>query len=620
MQFIKKYLQAKNTQNKTNLFLKFKMYRNTISNLLKLSKKNYYSEYFNTNINNIKNTWKGIKEIINIKPSQKHQPTSLNINNELITDKISIANSFNDFFSTIASKLSDKIVPTNISFDAYLNNPNPNSFFVQAVTEDEVSNYINSLETGKSNGPNSIPTNLLKLVSNTISNPLTSIINKSFSQGVFPDLLKMANVIPIFKKGSKLDVSNYRPISLLSNISKIFENLMQSRLHSFLEKFQCLYKLQFGFRNKHSTTHTLIDIVETIRKTIDDGNYACGVFIDLQKAFDTVNHKILITKLRYYGIRGTPLNWFQTYLNNRSQFVSINGISSSIRNISTGVPQGSILGPLLFLIYINDLNKCIKHAKTYHFADDTNLLEVNSSLKLLNKNINHDLSSLVKWLRANKISLNANKTELVIFKSKHKKLTKNLNFRISGQKIIPVHSIKYLGIKLDENLTFQPHINDLSIKLSRSNGMLSKIRHYITYDTLISIYHAIFNSHIRYGCQVWGLTTNQSLKRIVSLQNKAMRIIHFQPPFSKPDLLYYLSNTVKLVDQIKILNCLFVWEHQHSKLPTAFNNFFTLTKETHRHNLRSVTTNNLFVPSSRTVKYGINSITHQCVYFVEQFT
>ena len=420
-------------------------------------------------------------------------------------------------------------------------------------------------------------------------------------------------MIPVFKKGSKIDVSNYRPISLLSNIGKVFERLMHSRLYKFLEKFQCLYKLQFGFRKNHSTTHTLIDIVENIRKSIDEGNYACGVFIDLQKAFDTVNHDILLSKLKHYGIRGIPLKWFQTYLGDRSQYVTINGTSSTVKNITTGVPQGSILGPLLFLLYINDLNNCIKHATTYHFADDTNLLEINSSLKKLNKNINSDLSSLVKWLRANKISLNANKTELVIFKSKHKNINKNLNFRISGQRITPVHSLKYLGVKLDANLTFSPHINDLSLKLSRANGMLSKIRHYVNYETLLSIYHAIFNSHLRYGCQVWGLTSQQSLNRIVSLQNKAMRIIHFQPPFTQPNILYYLSNNLKLADQIKVLNCIFVWEQQRSKLPLTFKNFFSLTKETHYHNLRSVTSKNLFVPLSRTVKYGINSIVHRCV-------
>ena len=209
---------------------------------------------------------------------------------------------------------------------------------------------------------------------------------------------------------------------------------MHTRLYNFLDNSKCFYDLQFGFRNKHSTTHTLINITESIRRAIDSNNFACGVFVDLQKAFDTVNHKILISKLKYYGVRGIALKWFETYLSNRSQFVTIHDKQSSTNLTSSGVPQGSILGPLLFLIYVNDLNICVKFAKTHHFADDTNLLFVNKSLKKLNKQVNTDLTSLVNWLRANKISLNTNKTELMIFKSRNKQINKHLNFRISGQK------------------------------------------------------------------------------------------------------------------------------------------------------------------------------------------
>ena len=354
---------------------------------------------------------------------------------------------------------------------------------------------------------------------------------RTYQLGVFPDLFKIAKVIPIHKKGSKVEVSNYRPISLLSNISKIFEKLMHSRLYKFLEKFNCLYDLQFGFRTKYSTTHTLIDITETIRKALDENKFACGVFVDLQKAFDTVNHEILLNKLEYYGIRGLPLKWFKSYLMNRRQFVFINGINSKTTFINTGVPQGSILGPLLFLIYINDLHKCINHATPYHYADDTNLLIISESLKKLNQKTNHNLSSLVKWLRANKISLNTNKTELIIFKSKRFRINKHLNFRISGQKIIPVNSIKYLSIKLDENLTFSPHHKDLAITLSRSNGMLAKIRHFVNLETLTNIYHAIFASHIRYACQVWGQVKNMSFNKLLTLCCRTLKYLsHFEIP------------------------------------------------------------------------------------------
>ena len=193
------------------------------------------------------------------------------------------------------------------------------------------------------------------------------------------------------------------------------------KLYSFFERNNCLYNFQFGFRHRHSTTHTLVKICDQIQKAIDKGQFACGVFIDLQKAFDTVNHKILLSKLSYYGVRSNALDWFESYLTMRTQYVTISGSTSEKANIIHGVPQGSVLGPLLFLIYINDLHKAIMHSTVHHFADDTNLLYINKSAKKINKHINHDLRLLSDWLRANKISLNVDKTELVLFRSKKNK-------------------------------------------------------------------------------------------------------------------------------------------------------------------------------------------------------
>ena len=222
---------------------------------------------------------------------------------------------------------------------------------------------------------------------------------------VFPSVLKTAKVVPVFKKDSKLNYSNYRPISLLSNIEKILEKLMYKRLYAFLDYNNIIYDFQFGFRQQYSTSHALINITENIRKALDDGNIGCGVFVDLQKAFDTVDHQILLAKLNHYGICGVSNDWFKSYLSNRNQYVSINGYESGLAAINCGVPQGSVLRPLLFLLYINDLNQAIKFCKVHHFPDDSNLLCLSNSIKKLSKLVNADLKHLLNWLNAIKISL-----------------------------------------------------------------------------------------------------------------------------------------------------------------------------------------------------------------------
>ena len=221
-------------------------------------------------------------------------------------------------------------------------------------------------------------------------------------------------------KESIFECNNYRPISLLPTLSKIFEKLVQTRLSKFIESNKCLFLKQFGFRYKYSTTHALTDITETIRKATDNGEFACGVFLDLQNSFDTVNHTILLKKLEHYGVRGHAFKWFHSYLTNRKQFTIVDNTDSDIREISYGVPQGLVLGPLLFLIYINDLNKAIKFSFIRHFADDTNILYANKSLRKINQRINFDFKNIVHWLRANRIALNASKSKVVVFRSPKK--------------------------------------------------------------------------------------------------------------------------------------------------------------------------------------------------------
>ena len=310
------------------------------------------------------------------------------------------------------------------------------------------------MKTKKANGSSSIPTNILKLFEKESSKPLSEMINMSFNQGVFRDILKIANVIPIHKKGHKPNCNNYRPISLLSNTSKIFEKFMHIHLVNFLRKNKLLFCHQFGFRNGYSVNHALTSLTELIRKALHEENFVCGVFIDLQKAFETVDHNILFSKLYHYGVKGTSHQWFKSYLTRRQQYTPINHQKSSLSNIKNSVPQGSVLGTLLFLLYINDLKKAVVHSKVQHFADDTKFLYASRSLRNLHKTANFDLSNLVQWLRANKIYLNVNKTEIAVFRSPAKQIYQILNFILSGQKIQLKSCTKYLGVIIDEHLSF----------------------------------------------------------------------------------------------------------------------------------------------------------------------
>ena len=590
---LKKYIKLKDIERRNIVFSEYKKLRNEILEKTRRSKSHFYRNYFEENNKNLRKIWQGIREIINIKNKASVTPTSLMTNNKQTTNPYEISNSFNTYYSNIADNILKERKyegHPNLSFMNYMPRPQPESIAFHAVDGDDVYYIIKELNVNKATGPCSIPSKVLNLIKAEISRPLSWIANICFTTGVHPDKLKLAKVIPVYKKGSKLLTCNYRPISLLSNINKIFEKIVFSNLYSFLDKQNSIYDLQFGFRPKHSTTHALINITEKIREALDKGEYACGIFVDLQKAFDTVNHDILLAKLYRYGVRGVAYDWFKSYLTNRNQYVSILGFESNKLIIQNGVPQGSVLGPLLFLIYINDLHNAIKYSSTYLFADDTNLLNINKSTKKMEKQMNYDLKGLYWWLLANKISLNATKTEMIIFRKPCHETPIELHIKINGQRLYPCKCIKYLGVYLDEHLRGSAHIEILLCKLRRANGMLAKSRHYTSPEQIKSIYHAIFASHMMYGCQIWGHSpTNTYINKIQILQNNALRLITFAPDFRDHiSPVYRQLNLLKLKDIIVMKNLLFIHDYFNNKLPQSFRDYYILDKDKHMYEFEQI--------------------------------
>ncbi len=475
-----------------------------------------------------------------ITDSVNNLPVRLLIDNCLVDNKNDMVDAFNNFFVNITDNLGI-VDRSEVNLD-YINSIdyhfNDSGGFIAydnyIVTSLEVENIIASMPNKKSVGFDNISIALVKSISSAISHCLANIANVMFSSGIFPDSCKIARCIVLFKKGSRELMSNYRPISLLPIFSKIFEKLMHARLCKFLEDNNCIHPSQYGFRSKSNTSLALLDFTEKVRKTIDDGKVAAGIFLDIAKAFDCVNHRILLNKMVKFGIHGLNLKLFDNYLTNRKQFIDVDGHRSALLNISSGVPQGSILGPTLFLIYINDIYNIGINAKITSFADDTSLLFVDKNINNLYNTINNDLYILNNWFLNNNLSVNVSKSVLVLFTTTHNNVKINkiidqdlLRISLNNTEIVRCQQVNYLGLIIDFNLTWKQHINFVIQKISKQVGLLGKLRHYVPKNLLLAYYYAHVQSHIFYGIEVYGLTPKSNVKPLISIINRSVQIISF---------------------------------------------------------------------------------------------
>ena len=339
--------------------------------------------------------------------------------------------------------------------------------------------------------------------------------------------------------------------------------------------------------------------------------FTCGVFIGLEKAFDTVNHGILLYKLNHCGIRGVANQWFASYLSNRHQKVLINGEASQRLPITCGVPQGSILGPLLFLIYINDMHMAVEFSTIHHFADDTNILYSCKSLKGLRKRVNADLAYLHDWLCANRLSLNAGKSEFIVFRPAHHNT--RLTLKLHQSKLFESQNIRYLGLILDNKLDWKAHITELSKKLSRAVGLLYKMKNLCSKSVLRSLYYSLFNSHLSYGLAVWGNASLSHINKIRTLQKRALVAISSEPNGNNADInhIHYDLRILNFDHQLQSQLSSLMWDYDHDTLPRCLKTHFKRANLVHNYNTRSAAKGNLYYSKVNTTKHGMKSFKYQ---------
>ena len=397
-----------------------------------------------------------------------------------------------------------------------------NKLLTISCTPTEIQSLIEILNPNKASGPDGISNKMLKPVAKEISVPLNILFNRSFREGKFSETWKQSNLIPLPKKGDSSDPSNFRPVALLCVISKLQERIVFKNIHNFLNENNLIYKYQFGFLPNHSTTFQLIDIYHHICQAVDNNQHSCMVFCDVSKAFDRVWHKGLIFKLRQYGIDGDLLNWILDYLDDRKQRVVIRSCMSSFKRVNAGVPQGSVLGPLLFLIFVNDISDSLL-SLTRLFADDSSLFCSAASIPDIEGIINHDLRILVAWANQWLIKFNPLKTEAILFTLKQFENFPNLIF--NGTQIQFVDDHKHLGLTLSKNGKWHSHIDKIINSAAKVIGIMRKLKFTLNRIALNQIYMSYVLPILEYSSIIWDGCTAQDSNALEKLQNEAARIV-----------------------------------------------------------------------------------------------
>ena len=579
----------KSIKRKSFLFKQYKLqliskdyytrYRNLTTKLIRDAKSSYFKRLFGNSGNDARKSWKLIKNLIGEKTNSS--PSELiGEDGEIITEERDLAEKFNNYFAGVGRDI-EQGIPPPLS-DPLSNVPlQSNSFFVDPVTEVEVNLIVKKLKNS-SYGTDSVPVFVFKKISHIVSPILAKLINKSFSDGIFPCSLKNASVIPVFKGGSRDTLSHYRPISILPLLSKIFEKAMVIRLNKFIEKFNVISDRQFGFRSGKSTVDALVDFLESVYGGLNEKKHVLSIFVDLRKAFDSVNHKILIRKLHRLGIRGVAQSWFRSYLTSRTQCVRIGSHVSCRSDIEVGVPQGSVCGPLLFLLFINDFPNACRNSKFNLFADDTTITFSDVDYSNLLNMTNSDMSKVYRWSVDNRLCFNTTKTVAMLFTRRMHDIITPARIMVDDCVINLESVVKFLGLQIDFRLNFSEHVSYIAAKISKTIGLLYRIRDCVPEYILVNLYYSLAYPYFLYCLVIYGGTCDSHLQPLITLQKRLIRLITHEEYLAHTAPLFYRTGILKLPDLYRLVVGIYMFKHGND---TRFDRFHHNYATRNRHNI-----------------------------------
>ena len=568
---------------------RFNRYRDIVDDLVSKAKLLYYNDVFENKKNSVKLLWDEFGPILGKKGVKgKNSIIKLVVNKKTLTDSSDIANAINKHFAEIGPKLASKI-DDGECFKNFLGNGSEHSFFLKAVDETDVLEQLLKLNHRKSAGPDELSPKLVKMCSYSLYKPLTFIFNKSIASGMYPKIFKVAKLVPLYKAEKRCNPSNYRPISLLNCFDKVFEKLINMQLKDYLKRFDLLYEYQYAFREGYSTDLALLEFNDYVKMEIDKGNYVLTLFVDLKKAFDTVNHVILLKKLEHYGIRGHCNEFFASYLSNRTQYVHCNNVNSSVLDMTCGVPQGSVLGPTLFLMYVNDMINCIKYSKLQLFADDTITSLSGRNLHVLFNLLKQEIKNMMRWFMANKLSLNFDKTFYSIFHSK-KSIVPTVfdSMTINGETIERKKSAKYLGLTFDEVLSWRHHKEKLLSNLSKYFYLFYNLRKVIPYKFKLQLFNSYVYSRVSYGLHCYGAACDNVVRPIHVVCNKLLKLLLLKDRRFPTNALYFGCNLLQVKDLARFIACKLIHKsiYPDCNTPVQLRNYFLLNTDIHDRDVR----------------------------------